>query len=115
MDMIPDPAHYDFESHHRMVLTTYEFVLREPSFQFTTAFMRRLIDARGRDNRGKFRVNLPKDWIFANRMALGLFALLARLEAKADFRGALLDVLYEPGEPRPAPYTEAELGLFVRQ
>jgi predicted unusual protein kinase regulating ubiquinone biosynthesis (AarF/ABC1/UbiB family)/DNA-binding transcriptional regulator YiaG len=112
MNVIPDPAHYDFESHHLMVLVTYEFALRATPFQFTVAFMRRLINARGRGNRGKFRVNLPKDWIFANRMALGLFALLARLEAKGDFRGALLDVLYEPNEPRPAPYTETELAFF---
>jgi predicted unusual protein kinase regulating ubiquinone biosynthesis (AarF/ABC1/UbiB family) len=112
MGMIPEPARYDFESHHRMVLTTYEFCLREAPFQFDTAYMRRLINARGRDNSGKFRVNLPKDWIFATRMALGLFALLSRLEAKGDFRGLLLNVLYEPGEARPAPYTDIELSLL---
>ncbi|HEY3256606.1 MAG TPA: AarF/UbiB family protein [Polyangiaceae bacterium] len=115
MDMIPDPAHYDFEAHYRMVLTTYEFSLSEAPFRFTPAFMHRLIAVRGRDNPGKFRVNLPKDWLFANRMVLGLFALLSRLEAKADFRGALLDALYEPGEPRPAPYSETELRLLVRK
>ena len=93
-----------------MVLTTYEFALREAPSRFTTEFMRLLI----RGNRGKFCVNLPKDWIFANRMALGLFALLARLGATADFRGALLDVLYEPGQPRPPAYSEAELAWFVR-
>jgi predicted unusual protein kinase regulating ubiquinone biosynthesis (AarF/ABC1/UbiB family) len=112
--MIPDPAGYDFESHHRMVLTTYEFCLRDTPFQFDTAFMRRLIRARGQDNRGKFQMNLPKDWILANRMALGVFALLARLEAKGDFRTPLLDVLYAANEVRPAAYTETELSLFVR-
>jgi predicted unusual protein kinase regulating ubiquinone biosynthesis (AarF/ABC1/UbiB family)/DNA-binding transcriptional regulator YiaG len=108
MGMIPDPARYDFESHHRMVLTTYEFCLREGPFRFDAAYMRRLINARGRDNRGKFKANLPKDWIFASRMGLGQ----ARLRAKGDFRGAMLDVLYEPGEARPAPYTDTELSLL---
>jgi len=114
MEMVPDPAHYEFEDHHRMVLRTYEFALRQAPFQFTVAFMRRLVDVRGRDNRGKFRANLPKDWLFANRMVLGSFAILARLEAKADFRSALLDALYEPCEPRPAPYSDAELAFFLR-
>jgi predicted unusual protein kinase regulating ubiquinone biosynthesis (AarF/ABC1/UbiB family) len=111
-DLIPDPSRYDFESHHRMVLTTYEFALRATPFRFDAAYMRRLINARGKDNRGKFQVNLPKDWIFANRMALGLFALLARLQATGDFRNPLLGVLYEPGEARPAPYTDTELSLL---
>jgi hypothetical protein len=113
IEMIPEPDRYDFEYHHRMVLTTYECCLREAPFAFDHAFMRRLIRARGHDNRGKFRVNLPKDWIFANRMALGLFALLSRLEAKGDFRNPLLGALYEPNEPRPDPYTEAEVSFYV--
>jgi predicted unusual protein kinase regulating ubiquinone biosynthesis (AarF/ABC1/UbiB family)/DNA-binding XRE family transcriptional regulator len=107
--MIPDPANYDFDSHHRMVLATYEFCLRDAPFQFDPAFMQRLLNARGRDNRGKFRVNLPKDYLFAQRMALGMFALLARLEAKGDFRTLMLDMLYDPAELRPAPFSESEL------
>lgn len=110
--MIPDPSRYDFDCHHRMVLTTYQFCLRDTPFRFDTAYMRRLIAARGRENRGKFRVNLGKDWLFANRMALGLFALLARLEARGDFRGVLLEMLYEPWEARPAPYSDTELSLL---
>jgi hypothetical protein len=50
--------------------------------------------------------------IVATRMALGLFALLARLRAKGDFRGPMLEVLYESGEARPAPYTDTELSLL---
>lgn len=112
MKMVPDPGRYDFESHHRMVLATYEFCLREEPFQFDHAFMRRLIRARGHDNRGKFQVNLPKDWIFATRMALGVFSLLGRLQARGDFRTPLLEALYEPHEPRPAPFTDAELSFY---
>jgi predicted unusual protein kinase regulating ubiquinone biosynthesis (AarF/ABC1/UbiB family) len=113
MDMVPDPDRYDFEYHHRMVLSTYEFALHAERFRFDRDFMRRMLRARGRDNPGKFRVNVPKDWIFANRMVLGLFALMARLGAEADFRGALLDLLYEPGQTRPAPYSASELAMFI--
>jgi hypothetical protein len=51
--------------------------------------------------------------VFANRMALGLFALLSRLEARADYREITLNLLYEPDEQRPPPYTETELSLFL--
>jgi len=111
--VVPDPAHYDFWSHHRMVLTTYEFLLRDGPFRFDTQFMRRLLNARGTDNRGLFRSNVSKDLIFANRMALGLFALLSRLQARADFREITLSLLYGPGQERPPPYTESELALFL--
>ena len=71
------------------------------------------MNARGRDNRGLFRSNVAKDLIFATRMALGLFALLSRLEARADYREITLNLLYAANEQRPPPYTEAELSLFL--
>jgi predicted unusual protein kinase regulating ubiquinone biosynthesis (AarF/ABC1/UbiB family) len=110
---VPDPAHYDFGCHHRMVLTTYEFMLQSVPFRFDTQYMRRLLNARGRDNRGLFRSSVAKDLVFANRMALGLFALLSRLQARADYREITLNLLYEANEQRPAPYAETELSLFV--
>jgi hypothetical protein len=96
--VVPDPARYDFWGHHRMVFATYEFILCSEPFRFDTEFMRRLLNARGRDNRGLFRSSVAKDLVFANRMALGLFALL-----------------FSPGSPRGLSRNHAEPTVRARR
>jgi len=38
--------------------------------------------------------------------------LLARLQARFSCRALMLDLLYEPAEPRPSPYQPTELSLL---
>ena len=46
-------------------------------------------------------MNVPREWVFAHRLQSGLYALLARLGATANWRARLVDLLYAPGETRP--------------
>jgi predicted unusual protein kinase regulating ubiquinone biosynthesis (AarF/ABC1/UbiB family)/DNA-binding XRE family transcriptional regulator len=108
MGFVPDPRRYDLDAHYRLLLTFYEPSLSEQPFSFTPEFAQRNWHEAMTDNPNKFRINLPRDWVFINRMQFGLYGLLARLGASGDFREPLLRLLYEPGEPRPEPISVRE-------
>jgi hypothetical protein len=108
MRLLLDPPRYDFDYHARMLMAAYAPVLSVP-FHFTRAFVERSWRALIIDNPNRFVINTPKDWVFVMRAKWSIYAVLARLEAQGDFRQPLLDLLYEPGEARPAPFTAEEL------
>jgi predicted unusual protein kinase regulating ubiquinone biosynthesis (AarF/ABC1/UbiB family)/DNA-binding transcriptional regulator YiaG len=111
---VPDPARYDFEYDIRTLYTFYQPWLRDAPFQFTREFAEATWRMAVVDNPNKFRVNTPKDWFLANRTQFGLYSMLGRLEACANYHRPMLDLLYEPGEPRPASFAESELALLRR-
>ena len=108
MRMLLDPERYDYDYHWRMIVAGHEPFLAAP-FRFTPAFVGRAWRMVMTDNPNRFRINTPKDWVFAMRALWGLYATLARLGAEGDFRESLLALLYEPGEARPPPFTAAEI------
>jgi hypothetical protein len=62
-------------------------------------------------------VNMPvihftSDMIMLHQLQFGLTSVLARLGARVRCRDRFLDLLYEPGETRPAPYRRAEIAAF---
>jgi predicted unusual protein kinase regulating ubiquinone biosynthesis (AarF/ABC1/UbiB family) len=65
------------------------------------------------DNPNRFRLNLPRDWLFANRLQFGLLSVLAILGARSVwgrwFREALdIDAHYlAPPEAAPGPIASA--------
>jgi predicted unusual protein kinase regulating ubiquinone biosynthesis (AarF/ABC1/UbiB family)/DNA-binding XRE family transcriptional regulator len=111
---IPDPRGFDFDHQHRVNVQLYEPYLGAGPYRFTPAFLSGSWNAAFRRNSNRARINLPPEWLFLPRLQWGLYAILARLEASVDFRGKLLDLLYAPGEPRPAPYTPEELARVLR-
>jgi hypothetical protein len=56
-------------------------------------------------------MNVPREWVFLNRLQWGLYGVLAQMGASANWRAQLLDLLYQPGEARPQPFTLNELEL----
>jgi predicted unusual protein kinase regulating ubiquinone biosynthesis (AarF/ABC1/UbiB family) len=111
---VPDPARYDFDYDVRTIYNFYEPWLRDIPFQFTREFAERTWRMSFIDSPNKFRMNTPKDWFLADRTLFGLYSMLARLEATANYRRSVIELIYEPGEPRPAPFTEAEVALLRR-
>jgi predicted unusual protein kinase regulating ubiquinone biosynthesis (AarF/ABC1/UbiB family) len=93
--MVPWPERYDFRYHQHMMQTLYEPWLQVP-FRFTPEFVTRLWRVMMVDNPNRFCTNNPKDWVFVNRLQWGLYAVLARLQACADFRSPILALLREP-------------------
>ncbi len=113
LGVVPDPARFDFGYHHRMILLMHIPWLMERPFRFTPDYVQRTWHAGWIANRNRFRVNMPKDWVFLNRLDWGLHAVLAKLGAEGSWRPRVLDLLYQPGEPRPRPYTPEELDLLL--
>jgi len=111
----PDSTRFDFDHSVNMLYNFYEPWLHDGPFRFTREFAERAWRISIVDNPNKFRINTPKDWFMANRTMFGMQSLLARLEATANYRRAIMDLLYEPGESRPLPFSDAELALLRRQ
>jgi predicted unusual protein kinase regulating ubiquinone biosynthesis (AarF/ABC1/UbiB family) len=112
MGMVPDPARYDFDYHQRMIHTIHEPLLLDRPFRFSSEYMARVWNATGFENRNRAHMNVPRDWIFVHRLQSGLYALLAQLGATANWRRKILDLLYRPGEPRPAPFAKHEVAAL---
>jgi predicted unusual protein kinase regulating ubiquinone biosynthesis (AarF/ABC1/UbiB family) len=112
MGLAPDPARYDFDFHQRMIRTMYEPWLLDRPFRFTPEYLARAWNATSFENRNRSRMNVPREWIFAHRLDTGLYALLTKLGATANWRRKMLDILYAPGEPRPAPFADHEVAAL---
>jgi predicted unusual protein kinase regulating ubiquinone biosynthesis (AarF/ABC1/UbiB family) len=113
LGVAPEPDHFDFGFHHRMNATLFEPLLGAGPFRITPAFVERTWRVGWLENRNRFRTNMPSEAALLPRLQWGLFTLLARLSATADWRGQVLELLYTPGEPRPRPYQPEELVLIT--
>ena len=98
-----EPSRFNFDYHRQMLHALYQPWLTGGAFRFSSEYVSETWRAMIVDNQNKFRMNMPREWIFANRLQWGLFAVLALLDAEADWRTIILDLLYAPGEPRPEP------------
>jgi predicted unusual protein kinase regulating ubiquinone biosynthesis (AarF/ABC1/UbiB family) len=110
---VPDPDAFDFAFHHRLALHLYQPWLAEKPFTFTDEFIERTWRMSWLENRNRFRMTTPKHWVFSYRLNWGVHAILARLGARGDWRSTILELLYEPGEARPRPYSDSELALLA--
>jgi len=89
----PDPAKYDFDYHYRMTRAIYEPWLKDEPYLFTEAFVARTWRTLVVDNPNKFRMNLPRDFLFVNRVQWGVYSVLATLRAVSNWRRRLLPVV----------------------
>jgi len=84
---------FDWEHQLAAMRVLYSPMLSKTPFTFTHAFTRRVSDALARRNKNKLESKMAPDWLFVNRLQLGMFSVLAHLEATADwgrvFRRAL--------------------------
>lgn len=110
---IPNPEGFDFAFHHRLSLHLHQPLLAEGPFTFTQEFIERTWKMSWPENRNRFRMTTPKQWVFTYRLNWGLYAVLAKLGARGDWRSPILDLLYGDGEARPSPYSDSELALLA--
>jgi hypothetical protein len=104
---------FDFDHQNRVNLQLYEPYLAAGPYRFTSTFLASTWQTCVRKNTNRTRLNLPPEWVFLPRLQWGLYAILARLAASCDWRAKLLDLVYEPDEPRPPPYTPDELARLL--
>ncbi|MCA9520010.1 MAG: AarF/ABC1/UbiB kinase family protein [Myxococcales bacterium] len=107
---------FDFEHQLAAMRVLYRRMIGPDPFHFTHDFVNEANEALTLKNRNKFKMAMPGDWLFVNRLQFGLFSLLALMGATLDvrrmFREAIdsqSDPLYEkplPDEPRSAAEAE---------
>ena len=102
---------FDFAYHRRMMLQLYRPWLLDEPFRFTSEFITGTWSSLLKQNPNRRRMNVPREWVFLNRLQTGLNSVLAQLGASANWRSRYLELVYRPDEPRPEPYTLRELEL----
>ena len=71
----------------------------EPGFRFDDEFVGKTYGALMFDNPNRFRLAMPPEWLFLNRLQWGLNAVLAQLHATAPWRDLLEALIVMPHEP----------------
>ncbi|MHB1847013.1 MAG: ABC1 kinase family protein [Deltaproteobacteria bacterium] len=89
----PDPKTYDFDYHYAMTRVIYEPWSHDRVYRFEPELVERTWKALVLDNPNKFRMNLPPDFLFVNRIQWGLFAVLAALGAESNWHRRYLPLL----------------------
>jgi predicted unusual protein kinase regulating ubiquinone biosynthesis (AarF/ABC1/UbiB family) len=100
---------FDFDHMLAALQVLYEPMRAKKPFTFTTSFLERVHDALLFKNRNKFRMTMPPDWLWANRLQLGMFSVLAELGATAPWPERFREALALPWTPLDAlPANDAE-------
>jgi len=73
----------------------------EPGFRYSAEYVRESFGILMFDNPNRFRIAMPPEWLFLNRLQWGLNAVLAQLHARAPWRVLLEQILAQPIDPAP--------------
>ena len=98
MGLAPDPDRYDFEYHHKVMLKLYEPWRTDGPFRFNQHFVSMTWRDFVVENPNKFKTNMPRDWVFANRLQWGLYSVLAELGAESNWSASIWQLLF-PEDP----------------
>jgi predicted unusual protein kinase regulating ubiquinone biosynthesis (AarF/ABC1/UbiB family) len=103
---------FDFDHQYEAMRVLYAHLTDPRPSAFTAEAMQRTHDALVFKNKNKFRLALPPDWLFVNRLQVGMFSVLAHLGSVVSwselFRAALalpIEPLYDkPWVPEPVAF-----------
>jgi len=91
--IVPKPESFDFDYHYHMMRALYTPWREDVEFRFTHEFVQKTIEDLVAKNPNKFKMNLPKDWVFVNRLQWGLHSVLAMLGANSNWHRRILPLL----------------------
>ncbi len=111
LGVVSDRRRFDFEVTYRNVATISRPWLVDGDFTFSSAYTDKLWVLATVGSRNRFTTRFVPEMVMLPNL-YGLVGLLARLGAQVECRQLVLDLLYEPSEPRPSPYQATELGLL---
>jgi predicted unusual protein kinase regulating ubiquinone biosynthesis (AarF/ABC1/UbiB family) len=97
MGMAPRPKRFDYGYFLRALRHIGSPWIADGRFTFTPEFVRETWLKLTRDNPSLAETNLPRDWIFMNRLQWGLFSVLASLGSEGNWRELVLPLIYEEG------------------
>lgn len=100
---------YGFKS---MVACFLPCLTEEQPFAFDADFVRQAWRVYVLDNVNTPVIDFTSDMIMLHQLQFGVTSVLARLGARVPCRALFLDLLYAPGEKRPAPFRADELAVL---
>jgi predicted unusual protein kinase regulating ubiquinone biosynthesis (AarF/ABC1/UbiB family) len=100
---------FDFDAHHAQYLHLIRPWLTADALALTPEFVARTYRTLVLSNPNRAALRMPRELLFANRLQWGLYSVLAQLKTTLSLRNEILDILYEPSESRPAPFSDSEL------
>ncbi len=106
-------ADFDFDAHYGLYLYLIRPWLTDDASSLGPEFVGETYRALLVSNPNRRRLKMPRELLFANRLQWGLYSVLAQLGSTVSLRQAILDILYEPGESRPEPFSESELRRYL--
>jgi len=92
-----------FDWAHQLEAMRYLYrpmIATEP-FRFTADYVSNVHDVLAFKNKNKFKLTMPADWLFVNRLQFGMFSILAHLNATATWRDTFRPLVYDENEPVP--------------
>jgi predicted unusual protein kinase regulating ubiquinone biosynthesis (AarF/ABC1/UbiB family) len=89
---------FDFEYQLRIAEYLSLPWLEDARFRFDQGYIQKSFDVMLFDNPNKFKMNLPPNLVFLNRLQWGLYAVLSTLGSEANFR-RIMEPLLEPRAP----------------
>ncbi len=89
----PDPRRYDFDYHRELLCYLYRPWMVQRPFRYTKPYVAESWKVLLRQNRNLFRMNMPREIVFINRLQWGLNSILAELGAEADWSQFILPLL----------------------
>ncbi|HVN63545.1 MAG TPA: AarF/ABC1/UbiB kinase family protein [Candidatus Binataceae bacterium] len=92
---------YDFDYQWKMFNYFYRPLHQSRPFRFTHDYVSESFELVFSGNPNQFKQNVPKDFVFVNRLQWGLNSVLASLDAEIDARSIMLPLLYDEGETPP--------------
>lgn len=113
LGLTSERARFDFDAHYGSYLFLIRPWLTDEAGVLTPEHVTHTYRALLVKNPNRTRLKMPPELLFANRLQWGLYSVLAQLRSTRSFRDAILDILYEPGEPRPPSFSDSELQRYL--
>ena len=90
-----------FDWHYQLsaMRELYAPMLASEPFRFTHDWVASLHDVLMFKNKNKFKLTMPPDWLFVNRLQFGMFTILAHLDASAHWGDLFRPLAESPDEP----------------
>ncbi|HEY5373190.1 MAG TPA: AarF/ABC1/UbiB kinase family protein [Polyangiaceae bacterium] len=105
---------FDFEAHYAQYLYLIRPWLSEKPAALTPDFVTRTYRTLLVSNPNRTKLKMPRELLFVNRLQWGLYSVLAQLGSTQSLRDEILDIVYDAEEARPPPFSESEVGRYLR-
>lgn len=90
---------FDWDHQLEAMRYLYRPMIATEPFRFTTEYVSNVHDVLAFKNKNKFKLTMPADWLFVNRLQFGMFSILAHLDASAVWGDVFRPLVHDETPP----------------